>query len=86
MAHRGAITSERYSAATPLERYATEDPPPWLAELLHAPDPSVRIQALDAWARHPGASLDPVTYALVDQDQSVRERAQEVLEEALARR
>jgi hypothetical protein len=46
----------------------------------------VRIQALDAWARQPGASLDPVTYALVDPDASVRARAQEVLEEELARR
>lgn len=66
--------------------YATEDPPPWLAELLHAPDPNVRVQALDAWARQPGPSLNPVTYALVDPDESVRIRAQEVLEQELARR
>jgi len=87
MAHRGAITSERYPAAgASLERYATEDPPPWLAGLLHVPDPNVRIQALDAWARQPGTSLDPVTYALVDPDESVRVRAQEIFEQELARR
>jgi hypothetical protein len=44
------------------------------------------MQALDAWARQPGESLDPVTYALVDPDESVRERAQEVLEQELTRR
>ena len=74
------------ASAHPLEQYPTEDPPPWLAELLRAPDPNVRIEALDAWARHPGASLDPVTYALVDPDESVRARAQEVLEQEMARR
>jgi hypothetical protein len=61
-------------------------PPPWLAELLNNPDPQVRLQGLDAWKRHPGETLDVVTYALVDPDESVRDRAQELLEEALARR
>src|SRR3982074_210302 len=28
--------------------------PSWLAELLNAPDPLVRLQGLDAWKRHPG--------------------------------
>src|SRR5690349_11945833 len=71
-------TVERLSApsAPPLEAYKAEHPPPWLAELLHSPDPNLRIQALDAWARHPSMSLDPVTYALVDPDDSVRARAQ----------
>ncbi len=68
------------------EQYQAEDLPPWLAELFHDPDPNVRAQALDAWARQPGASLDPVTYALVDPDESVRVRAQEVFEQDLARR
>jgi hypothetical protein len=68
------------------EQYRPEDPPPWLTELLHSPDPNVRVQGLEAWARHPSTSLDPVTYALVDPDESVRARAQEVLEQELARR
>src|SRR5262245_46782388 len=70
----------------PAERYPSDDRPPCLAELLHAPDPNVRIQGLDAWALEPGTSLDPVTYALVDSDESVRARAQEVFEQELARR
>ena len=53
---------------------------------LHAdPDPSIRLYALEAWALKPEPSLDPVTYALVDPDEGVRARAQEVLEEALTR-
>ena len=64
----------------------TGDTPPWLTELLNSPDPNVRVQALDAWARQPTASLDSVTYALVDPDESVRTRAQELVEEVLARR
>jgi len=77
----GQKTSERVAVATtsPLVQSQAEDPPPWPAELLHAPDPSVPIQALDAWARHRSASLDPLTYALVDPDESVRARAQEVM-------
>ncbi len=87
-ARRGAKISERSSApsASSLEQFGAEDPRPWLAELLHAPDANVRVQALDAWARLPSASLDPVTYALVDPEESVRARAQEVLEQELARR
>lgn len=87
-AHYDRKTTEGLSApnAPRPEQYQTEDPPPWLAELLHAPDPNVRIQALDAWAEHPGASLDPVTYALVDPDELVRARAQELFEQELARR
>ena len=59
--------------------------PTWPAEGLDSPDPRVRIHALETWAQHPGEKLDPVTYALVDPDESVRARAQELLEAALAR-
>jgi hypothetical protein len=86
-AHGGWKISDRAPVTClPREPYQADDPAPWLAELLHAPDPNVRVQALDAWARQPGASLDPVTYALVDPDEMVRARAQEVLEQELARR
>jgi hypothetical protein len=69
-----------------LKQHDAEDPPRWITELLRDPDPSVRVQALDAWAQGPGASLDPVTYALVDPDESVRARAQELFERELNRR
>lgn len=46
---------------------------------------SVRLQALETWAQRPGDSLDPVTYGLVDQDETVRERAQALYEQTLDR-
>jgi hypothetical protein len=49
-------------------------------------DPAIRLHALEVWAQDPGPTLDPVTYALVDPDDSVRTRAQEILEELLERR
>ena len=60
--------------------------PPRLAELLNDPDPQVRLLGLDAWSRHPTETLDVVSHALVDPDESVRERAQALFEEALAPR
>ena len=58
----------------------------WLAAAREDPDPNVRLHALGVWAQRPGTSLDPVTYALVDPDESVRARAQELMEQELARR
>jgi hypothetical protein len=64
----------------------SEEEPAWLTAAPDDPDPSVRTQALETWAQQPGATLDPFTYALVDWNESVRARAQELLEEELARR
>lgn len=55
----------------------------WYAEMLEHPDATVRLQALELWAQHPGEALDPVTHALVDGDESVRARAQELWEQHL---
>jgi hypothetical protein len=53
---------------------------------LHAdPDPMIRLAALEAWALEPGQNLNPVTFALVDPDERVRARAQELLEDVLGR-
>ena len=69
------------------ERMQTQTPnPAWLAAASENSDPNVRLHALNAWAQHPGESLDPATYALVDPDEVVRARAQELVEEQLARR
>jgi hypothetical protein len=64
----------------------SKEEPAWLTAARDNPDPSVRAQALETWAQRPGATLDPFTYALVDGNESVRARAQELLEEELARR
>jgi len=77
-----ALSAFRYG-----ERMQTQTPDDaWLAAAREDPDPNVRLHALGTWAQHPGESLDPVTYALVDPDETVRARAQELFEEALARR
>ena len=81
----GATTASMAPTTHPAESNHAP-PPPWLAELLTDPDPQVRLQGLEAWGQHPGETLDAVTYALVDPDESVRERAQALFEEALARR
>jgi hypothetical protein len=57
-----------------------------LEEVDQQPNPQVRMAALEVWAAAPSESLDPVTYALVDPDEAVRARAQELLEQELVRR
>ena len=74
------------SATRDNEQYQTEEMPAWLAEALNDPDPSVRLQAIEVWVREPEETLDLLTYALVDSDETVRARAQELLEEELTRR
>jgi hypothetical protein len=58
----------------------------WPVAVMQDPDASVRLLALETWAQNPGETLDPVTYALVDPDETVRTRAQALLEEALVAR
>ena len=65
---------------------ADSDGAPMPSGLHVHPDPAIRLYALEVWAFDPGERLDPVTHALVDPDESVRARAQELLEEALSRR
>lgn len=53
-----------------------------LAAALASPDPQVRIQALEEWAaQREGPGVDPLTYAMVDPDEQVRARAQQLLDE-----
>ena len=63
-----------------------EEEPVWLTQVLKDPDPRMRLHAIETWAIKPGKTLDPVTYALVDPDETVRARAQELLEQELERR
>jgi hypothetical protein len=52
---------------------------------MQADDPRARRFALEQWARNPTESLDLVSAALVDPEESIRERAEQVFEGALAR-
>mgnify|MGYP001563560496 FL=1 len=55
----------------------------WYAEMRESPDVTARLQALEVWAQQPKEGLDPVGFALVDEDDSVRTRAQELWEQQL---
>ena len=86
-AHRAAANgSAAHSSTSPYVNQADTAEASWLAASREDPNPSVRLHALEVWAQRPGESLDPVTYALVDPDESVRARAQELLEQELGRR
>ena len=83
--HASANASVATSLGTPSDQ-ADAAEADWLAAAREDTDPSVRRHALELWAQRPSESLDPVTYALVDADESVRARAQELLEKELVRR
>ena len=56
--------------------------PVWMAQALDAPDVSVRLQALDKWATlGTQASLDPLVVALDDENDDVRNKAMEIIEQ-----
>ena len=57
----------------------------WLAAVNPDSDPLVRRHALEVWAWSPTHSLDLVGAAMVDPDDSIRERAQQLAEESLLR-
>ncbi len=82
----GAPSTSAGGHATSYTRQADTELPARLADAYKSPDPRVRIRALEAWAQHPGEDLNPLTYALVDPDESVRAGAEELLEAVLARR
>ena len=72
-------------AQTPADQAQREARERWFAELRESPDVTVRLQALEAWAQQPGTGIDPLTFALVDEDEDVRARAEELWAQQLAR-
>jgi hypothetical protein len=60
----------------------------WYATARDDPNPTPRLQLIEGWARQPrrDSGLDLLTNALVDPNETVRTRAQELLEQELARR
>ena len=56
--------------------------PIWMAQALDAPDVSVRLRALDKWATlGADASIDPLVAALDDDNDDVRRKALELIEQ-----
>ena len=77
---------EATAAAAPQMKSAPETESAWLMSAYGSPEPSARLQAVEDWARGSRDSLDPLSYALLDPDESVRARAQELMEETLRSR
>lgn len=56
--------------------------PDWIATALASPDVPVRLHALEQWAQQgPTAPLDPLVVALEDEDERVRAKAMELIEQ-----
>jgi len=72
------------NAQTTADQAQRETREMWLAELRESPDATVRLQALQHWAQQPGTGIDPLTFALVDEDEEVRTRAEELYAQQLA--
>lgn len=85
---RSTTDTRPRSSAAPETAHPTPTEAPrqqWFGEARAHPEVTVRRQALELWAEQPTQNLDPVTYALVDGDESVRTRAQELYEQQLVR-
>ena len=78
-------TSPPSDAQTPADQAQREAREQWFAERRESPDATVRLQALETWAQQPGDGIDPLTFALVDEDEEVRARAEELWDQQLAR-
>lgn len=60
--------------------------PEWMAQKLNSPKVRVRLQALETWAQSaPPGAVDPLILAFEDQDERVRARAQQLIEQDWAR-
>ena len=56
--------------------------PVWIATALESPDVQVRLQALDRWRQHaPVGSVDPLLFAMEDEDERVQARALALIED-----
>ncbi|NWF73870.1 MAG: hypothetical protein HXY51_12625 [Nitrospirae bacterium] len=60
--------------------------PAWIAKDLSSSDVDTRLKALDAWVMFaPIGSIDPLILAYVNDDDQVRARAMELIEQDWAR-
>jgi len=57
----------------------------WYAEAREHPEVGVRLMALEHWAQQPSEAMDPVTAALVDEEEEVRTRAEALYDQQLTR-
>ncbi len=75
------FTSHAGTGSAHNQETTPETTPEWAAALAY-PTAAVRLEALQRWAEQGAATpLNPLTHALVDPDESVRARAQELAEQ-----
>jgi len=55
----------------------------WYEAVRESPDVDVRMQAVELWAQQPSHMRDQLASALLDEDEAVRERAEELYEQQL---
>jgi hypothetical protein len=84
------VTTSAPNAASPDEQIIADQAQRqawdnWYAAAREHPDVGVRLMALEHWAQQPSETIDPVTAALVDEDEEVRTRAEELYDQHLTR-
>lgn len=77
-----AASPEEQAIADQAQRQAWDR---WYAEAREHPEVGVRLMALERWAQQPSEAIDPVTAALVDEDEEVRTRAEALYDQQLTR-
>lgn len=81
-----APSASNSAAQLTKQQNQASDTSSWQAAAGEDPDPRVRLHAIETWSQKPGDTLDPVTHAMLDPDESVRTRAQQLFEDALGRK
>jgi len=73
-------------SSKPVDALAPLVVPEWMAKELDSPDVGTRLRALERWVQTaPPGSIDPLILAYENQDERVRARAMELIEENWAR-
>ena len=80
---KAALASSTKKPANPMDALVI---PKWIAKDLNSPDTGTRLQALDTWVLFaPAGSIDPLILAYENDDERVRARAMELIEQDWAR-
>ena len=73
-------------SSKPADPVDTLDVPAWMVKELDSPDVGTRLRALDTWVQSaPPGAIDPLILAYENQDERVRARAMELIEQDWAR-
>ena len=92
MSGKGSVPGGNSPSAAPVPSSNPTDPvdtldvPAWIAKDLDSPDIGTRLRALEAWVQSaPPGAIDPLILAYENNDERVRARAMELIEQDWAR-